>query len=117
MSFSVGTPELRKIPDSLGGGMAFVRAIAQAVEDTRPQLVVCILPTKAKDIYDAIKRKCCTEYGVPSQVVISENIDPNNFKTTSVITKIAIQISCKLGGAPWALEIPVISLVLLTFNL
>ena len=112
MSFSLSEPERRHIGDSRGG-TAFVQAISQAVADTNPQIVVCIIPKKKKDIYDAIKRKCCTEYGVPSQVVTSQMVSKANRSHMSVITKIAIQMSCKLGGVPWALEIPVIRLVLL----
>ena len=108
MSFRLGNAEQRRIPDARGGvGMAFVQAITQAVEETKPQIVVCLIPNQQKDIYDAIKRKCCTDFGVPSQVVTSRIINPDNWKTKSVITKIAIQMSCKLGGVAWAVEIPV----------
>jgi len=41
---------------------------------------------------------------VPSQVVLLKNI--NNSNNMSVCTKIAIQINCKLGGAPWRVVIP-----------
>jgi len=42
-------------------------------------------------------------FSVPSQVVLLKNVQKNNM---SVCTKIAIQINCKLGGAPWLVTIP-----------
>jgi len=42
-------------------------------------------------------------FPVPSQVVLLKNVQKNNL---SVCTKIAIQINCKLGGAPWLVTIP-----------
>lgn len=41
---------------------------------------------------------------VPSQVVLAKHLTKNNM---SVNTKIAIQINCKLGGAPWYIDIPI----------
>lgn len=41
---------------------------------------------------------------VPSQVVLLKNVQ-NEKTRMSVCTKIAIQINCKLGGAPWRVVI------------
>jgi aubergine-like protein len=72
-------------------------------------MVVCIVPNTNKDVYDAIKRICCLDTSMPSQVVTSNNLNLNNmFKTKSVITKIAIQMNCKLGGEIWGVNIPVL---------
>ena len=71
-------------------------------------MVVCIVPSNAKDTYDAIKKLCCLEYGIPSQVVTSRILDLNNQnKTRSVVTKVSIQVNCKLGGEIWGVVIPV----------
>lgn len=40
---------------------------------------------------------------VPSQIVLAKNVQRSNL---SVCTKIAIQINCKIGGAPWLVTIP-----------
>lgn len=40
---------------------------------------------------------------MPSQVVLLKNVQKNNL---SVCTKIAIQLNCKIGGAPWLVTIP-----------
>ncbi len=82
-----------------------VNALKQAITD-KTQLVVIIVTSKRKDRYDAIKRICCLEKPVPSQVVTSQIIEDDK-KRKSVVTKIAIQMNCKLGGEIWASNIPV----------
>ncbi|KAK2562296.1 Piwi-like protein 1 [Acropora cervicornis] len=69
------------------------------------QMVVTILTTNRKDRYDAIKKLCCLEKPVPSQVIVGRTISKKQM-LMSVSTKIAIQLNCKLGGEAWALEIP-----------
>jgi aubergine-like protein len=55
-------------------------------------------------VYSAIKKKCCVDIPVPTQVMLYKNITRDNVK--SVATKVAVQINCKLGGAPWTVDIP-----------
>ncbi|RMX60997.1 hypothetical protein pdam_00014203 [Pocillopora damicornis] len=71
------------------------------------QMVVTILTTNRKDRYDAIKKLCCLETPVPSQVIVGRTISKKNM-LMSVCTKIGIQLNCKLGGEAWAVEIPVL---------
>jgi len=71
----------------------------------KTQMVVVIVSSKRKDRYDAIKRICCLETPVPSQVVTSHIIDDDR-KRKSVVTKVAIQMNCKLGGEVWMANIP-----------
>lgn len=54
-------------------------------------------------------------FSVPSQVVLAKNLMKTNM---SICTKIAIQINCKLGGAPWKVSIPlsVFCLIDVSFN-
>jgi len=75
------------------------------------QLVVVIVSSKRKDRYDAIKRTCCLEKPVPSQVCTSQIIDDER-KRRSVVTKIAIQMNCKLGGEVWASHVPIKNLMI-----
>jgi aubergine-like protein len=74
--------------------------------DEKTQLVVVLVTSKRKDRYDAIKRVCCLEMPVPSQVVTTQIVDDEK-KRPSVITKVAIQMNCKLGGEIWKVNIPV----------
>lgn len=44
-------------------------------------------------------------FSVPSQVMLSKNLnDPK--RSMSIASKMMIQMSCKLGGAPWRVAIP-----------
>ncbi len=69
------------------------------------QLVVIIFPTSRDDRYNAVKKLCCVEKAIPSQVIISRTISQQQ-KLRSVTQKIALQINCKLGGELWSVEIP-----------
>ncbi len=74
--------------------------------DNRTQMVVIILGSKRKDRYDSVKRICCLEKPVPSQVVTAGILEDDR-KKRSVVTKVAIQMNCKLGGEIWRLNIPI----------
>jgi aubergine len=67
-------------------------------------MVVCLLPSKTADVYNRLKRLCCIEFGIPSQMVTTKMIDPNNNKSRSVITNVAVQIDCKLGAEIWGVN-------------
>lgn len=51
-----------------------------------------------------IKKICCVELAVPTQVIIHKSMIRDAVK--SVATKVALQINCKLGGSPWTVDIP-----------
>ncbi|XP_015435160.1 PREDICTED: piwi-like protein 1 [Dufourea novaeangliae] len=68
-------------------------------------LMVIVFPTNRTDRYSAVKRVCCVEMPVPSQAIMSRTISRGD-KLKSITEKIALQINCKLGGALWALAIP-----------
>lgn len=68
--------------------------------------MVVILPSSKKELYDAIKKQCCFETPVPSQCVTNAKLMKDK-GLMSVVTKIAIQLNCKMGGEAWTLEIPV----------
>lgn len=83
----------------------YVNTLKQEITD-KTQLVVCIVSSKSKVRYDAIKRICCLEKPVPSQVCTSQILEHiKNGK--NAVTKIAIQMNCKLGGEIWQCKIPV----------
>ncbi|XP_071952418.1 piwi-like protein 1 [Antedon mediterranea] len=83
---------------------SYLRVIRDAI-NPRLQLVVIIFPTSRDDRYNAVKKLCCHESAVPSQVIIAKTISQAN-KLRSVVQKIALQINCKLGGELWSLDIP-----------
>jgi aubergine-like protein len=68
-------------------------------------IAVFILKSNRKDLYDTIKRFCCIERPVPSQVILAKNLkDPR--KGAGVMTKLTVQMNCKLGGQIWGISIP-----------
>uniref|UniRef100_A0A668A751 Piwi-like RNA-mediated gene silencing 1 n=1 Tax=Myripristis murdjan TaxID=586833 RepID=A0A668A751_9TELE len=72
---------------------------------------VVILPTNRKDKYDNIKKYLCVDCPTPSQCVVSRTISkPQTLMT--VATKIALQMSCKMGGELWSVEIPLKQLMI-----
>lgn len=110
MGFRIERGQMCKLPDSGRGSSSvlFSSSIKEIVTSANPQMVVCIVPNTNKDTYDAIKVTCCIDFGVPSQVVTTNILNFNNMnKTKSAVTKIAIQMNCKLGGEPWGVTIPV----------
>ncbi|KAH8411141.1 hypothetical protein KR222_004826 [Zaprionus bogoriensis] len=69
------------------------------------QIAVCICSTSRDDRYSAIKKICCSEVPVASQVINSKTL-LNEAKNRSIVQKILLQINCKMGGALWTVKIP-----------
>ncbi|KDR12118.1 piwi-like protein Ago3 [Zootermopsis nevadensis] len=69
------------------------------------QLVVIIFPSARDDRYSAVKKLCCSEMPIASQVINSRTLSKPD-RLRSVVQKIALQINCKLGGTLWAVKIP-----------
>jgi aubergine-like protein len=84
----------------------YLKGIQTVLKDIRPQFVVCVIPSKSKNTYDAIKKVCSLDFGLPSQVIVSKTISDYQ-KLASVVTKIAVQMNSKLGGEIWGTNIPV----------
>ncbi|XP_013104346.2 protein argonaute-3 [Stomoxys calcitrans] len=83
---------------------AFVNALREHIKQ-ETQIIVCISPTNREDRYNAIKKICCAEMPVPSQVVNSRTLS-NESKNRSIVQKIILQMNCKLGGSLWSVKIP-----------
>lgn len=82
----------------------YVNALRENItKDT--QIVVCISPTARDDRYSAIKKICCAEIPVPSQVINARTLS-NDAKNRSIVQKIILQMNCKLGGSLWSVKIP-----------
>lgn len=105
VGMKVRPPKLIAIRDDRSD--TFKQAIASSINE-QMQLVVCLFPTARDDRYNAVKKLCCIEMPIPSQVILSKTLpqDPHQGKFRSVAMKIALQINCKLGGELWALDIP-----------
>lgn len=69
------------------------------------QMAVFICPTSRDDRYAAIKKICCSERPIPSQVINARTL-ANHTKNRSIVQKILMQMNCKLGGSLWTVKIP-----------
>lgn len=69
------------------------------------QACVLLLPgAKGKtSLYDDIKRFLLAEFPVPSQVVLCNTISKGK-NLRSIVNKILIQITAKIGGIPWTVD-------------
>ncbi|XP_049977087.1 piwi-like protein 3 [Alexandromys fortis] len=65
--------------------------------------VVCVLPDNSKQRYEEIKTFLCVEKPVPSQCVVASTLN-NERNLTTIVTKIAQQMNCKMGGALWKVD-------------
>lgn len=68
-------------------------------------MLVFICPTLRSDRYSAIKKICCAEMAIPSQVILSRTLQ-NQSKVHAITQKIALQMNCKLGGSLWSVRFP-----------
>ncbi|CAK9832967.1 Piwi-like protein Ago3 [Anthophora retusa] len=102
IGLTIGEPQMIRLKDDRIE--TYVQALRNNIQKTI-SLMIVIFPTNRTDKYSAIKRVCCVEMPVPSQVIISRTISRSD-KLKSITEKIALQINCKLGGALWALNIP-----------
>ncbi|XP_068908412.1 piwi-like protein Ago3 isoform X2 [Tenebrio molitor] len=70
------------------------------------QVAVFICPTIRADRYSVIKKMCCSNMALASQVILSKTLS-NPQKVRTIVHKIGMQITCKLGGTLWNVKIPV----------
>ncbi|XP_078682113.1 piwi-like protein 1 isoform X3 [Branchiostoma floridae x Branchiostoma belcheri] len=107
MGMNINKPIMCEIPDDRTDN--YLRTMREQMND-KTQMVVCLLSSQRKDRYDAIKKFCCVDHPVPSQVIVSRTLNKKQM-LMSVATKIALQLNCKLGGELWAVEIPLKSMM------
>uniref|UniRef100_A0A673SZT2 Piwi-like protein 2 n=1 Tax=Suricata suricatta TaxID=37032 RepID=A0A673SZT2_SURSU len=91
----------------------YVRTIQSMLgAEGKIQMVVCIIMGTRDDLYGAIKKLCCVQVPVPSQVINVRTIgQPTRLR--SVAQKILLQINCKLGGELWGVDIPLKQLMVI----
>ncbi|NWX94593.1 PIWL2 protein, partial [Nothoprocta ornata] len=74
--------------------------------EQKVQLVLCITPGGREDLYGAIKKLCCVQAPVPSQVINAQSLMGQASKLRSVAQKVLLQMNCKLGGELWGIDVP-----------
>ncbi|XP_068617933.1 piwi-like protein Ago3 [Battus philenor] len=102
MGINIANPELIRLVNDRTD--SYVMALRKCITSTL-QLVVAICPTPRDDRYSAIKKICCVEHPIPSQVINARTI-MNSQKIRAVAQKILLQINSKLGGTLWNISIP-----------
>lgn len=108
----MGHPEIHSIRDDRPG--TYSETLERILSKKIPQLVFCVVSNNRSDRYSAIKKKCCVDRPVPSQVCLFKTLTHRN--VMSIATKIAIQMNCKIGGAPWCVDIPLDGLMVVGFD-
>ncbi|XP_068846175.1 piwi-like protein 3 [Capricornis sumatraensis] len=100
MGVTVRNAKLLEAADTV---QSYIRTLEKHASQ-KTQMVLCLLPTDNKEIYDGIKRYLCINYPIPSQCVLKRTLDRPKTPVT-IATKIALQMNCKLGGALWKVDI------------
>ncbi|TGZ48140.1 piwi-like protein Ago3 [Temnothorax longispinosus] len=103
-SIKMQIQEPRRVPLKDDRTETYLREIQNSISNDI-ELVVVVFPTNRTDRYSAVKKLCCVQKAVPSQVIIAKTISKPP-KLKSVTEKIALQINCKLGGALWTVSMP-----------
>ncbi|CAG5096449.1 Similar to Siwi: Piwi-like protein Siwi (Bombyx mori) [Cotesia congregata] len=112
MSFAINKPQVREIMND--SAQSYAEELERIMSRNVPQLICCISVRSRADVYSAIKKKCCLDRPIPSQVILSKNLASKG--AMSIATKIAIQINCKIGGAPWSLDFGIAGLMVVGFD-
>ncbi|XP_059057844.1 piwi-like protein Ago3 [Achroia grisella] len=102
MGITVHNPDMVRLPNDRTD--TYVAALKKTISG-HLQLIVAICPTSRDDRYAAIKKICCADNPIPSQVINARTI-MNQQKVRSITQKILLQINCKLGGTLWNIAIP-----------
>ncbi|KAH9639050.1 hypothetical protein HF086_003581 [Spodoptera exigua] len=92
----------------------YANACENTIARKNPAMILVVLARKVSDRYEAIKKKCTVDRAVPTQVVCARNMTSNS--AMSIATKVAIQINCKLGGAPWRVDIPLQNILVIGYD-
>ena len=96
----------------------YLRAIGEGMNKD-PQLIMLVLPNNRVDRYSAIKKRCCVDRPIPTQVMLTKTITPKQGGgggLMSVASKVVIQMNCKLGGAAWMIKMPLSGLMTIGFD-
>ncbi|NXB80612.1 PIWL2 protein, partial [Donacobius atricapilla] len=105
MGIQVGQPMVQELRDDRID--SYVRSIQGSLgSQDKVQLLLCIIPGNRDDIYGAIKKLCCVQSPVPSQVINAQSLMGHPGKIRGVVQKVLLQINCKLGGQLWGVDIP-----------
>merc|ERR1719260_72120 len=102
LGMSMGSPKVFMLNDNRPA--TYIQTLDRVI-DMKPLIVMVVIPNNKGDHYAVVKKKCCIDKPIPSQVMTATVLSkPKGLM--SVATKVALQMNCKLGGEPWAVKIP-----------
>ncbi|CAH0406951.1 unnamed protein product [Chilo suppressalis] len=110
--FRLPKPDI--VPIQRDGPMDYANMCENVIARKNPAMILCVLARNFPDRYEAIKKKCTVDRAVPTQVVCARNMTSKS--AMSIATKVAIQINCKLGGAPWTVVIPLKTIMVVGYD-
>ncbi|QQP38308.1 Uncharacterized protein FKW44_018851, partial [Caligus rogercresseyi] len=105
MGFKLGLPKTLELRDDRVG--TYVSELNRVLSlSPPPQMVLVVVPRNTGDAYAAIKKICCVERPIISQVITGTLLKkPKGLM--SVATKVAVQMATKLGAEPWGISLPI----------
>ncbi|XP_066193197.1 piwi-like protein 2 [Sylvia atricapilla] len=116
MGIQVGQPIVQELRDDRIE--SYVRSIQSSLgSQNKVQMLLCIIPNGRDDVYGAIKKLCCVQSPVPSQVINAQSLTGHPGKIRSVVQKVLLQINCKLGGQLWGVDIPLKQLMVVGMDI
>ncbi|CAG4918650.1 unnamed protein product [Colias eurytheme] len=110
--FRLPRPEIVTLQRDSSGDYA--NMCENVIARKNPAMMLIVLARNAGDKYEAIKKKCTVDRAVPTQVVCARNMTSKS--AMSIATKVAIQMNCKMGGAPWTVDIPLPTLMVIGYD-
>lgn len=112
MRWSIGQPRIFEMPDDRPG--TYVDHLEKIINNANPSLIMTVLSNNSQDRYNAIKKKCFVDRGIPNQAIVARNLSSKG--VMSIATKVAIQLNCKVGGAPWSVVVPLSHLMVVGYD-
>lgn len=114
MNFNMHDPQIVKMQSGNAG--EYSKVLDKVLDHSQPKLIMCVVQGNRADVYSAIKKKCCVDRAVPTQVIQAKNVTKPQAARLSIASKVAIQMCCKIGGAPWTVSIPLSDLMVVGFD-
>ena len=109
----------KKVPIPNGRPQTYAEELKRVVA-MDPFFVIVIVPSVNADVYKVIKKNLVVENAIPNQVITGQKCLKKDPKTGSlkmaVVTKVAVQIACKLGATPWSVKIPIPNTMMVGFD-
>ncbi|XP_015110738.1 piwi-like protein Siwi [Diachasma alloeum] len=85
--------------------------LEKSITDLDPQLLMIVVQGRRPEIFTRVMKKCYLENAVPCQVITDKCFTSEDLE--GIATKVAIQLSCKIGGVPWSIHIPLSGLMVI----